>query len=64
MLRIPKTTYAQQCCALKGKMRMKKVANKIMMKDMMGVKRQKFSSVTMITFCYQNLKLTFMAREW
>ncbi len=39
MLRVPKTTYAQQCCALKGKMRVKKVANKIMMRDLMGVKR-------------------------
>jgi hypothetical protein len=34
-----KTTHAQQCCALKGKMKVKEVANKRMMKDLMGVKR-------------------------
>jgi len=45
MLRVPKTTYAQQCCALKRKMRVKEVANKIMMRDLMGVKRQRFSGV-------------------
>ncbi len=39
MLQVLKTTYAQQCCALKGKMRVKKVANKIMMRDLMEVKR-------------------------
>jgi hypothetical protein len=58
MLRVPKTTYAQQCCALKRKMKVKEVANKIMMRDLMGVKRQRFSGVTMITFYYQNLKLS------
>jgi hypothetical protein len=51
MLQVPKTTYAQQCCALKGKMKVKEVANKIMMRDLTGVKRHKFSCVTVITFC-------------
>ncbi len=45
MLWIPKTTYAQQCCALKGKLRMKEIANKIMMRDLIGVKRQRFFGV-------------------
>jgi hypothetical protein len=45
-------------------MRVKKVANKIMMRDLMEVKRHMFSGLTMIMFCYQNLKLTFMARKW
>ncbi len=60
MLHVPKTTHAQQCCALKGEMKIKEIANKIMMKDLMGVRRQRFPDIAMSAFCYQNLTLTSM----
>jgi hypothetical protein len=39
MLLVPKTIHAQQCCVLKGKMKVKKVANKRMMNDLVWLKR-------------------------
>jgi hypothetical protein len=63
MLWVPKTAHAQQCCALKGKMKVKEIANKIMMKDIMGVRRQRFLGIAMSAFFYQNLKLTSMVGE-
>jgi hypothetical protein len=39
MLLVPKTIHAQHCCASKGKMKVKKVANKNMMNDLVWVKR-------------------------
>ncbi len=56
MLLIPMTIHAQHCCASKGKMKVKKVANKSMMINLMWVKRQSFLSATMNYFCYQNPK--------
>jgi len=37
-----KTIHAQHCCASKGKMKTKKVANKNMMNNLVWVKRQNF----------------------
>jgi len=62
MLLIPKTIHAQHCCASKGKMKVKKVANKSMMNDLMWVKRQSFFSAAMNYFCYQNPKQIYGAR--
>jgi hypothetical protein len=45
MLLILKTIHAQHCCASKGKMKVKKIANKSMMNDLVWVKRQSFFSV-------------------
>jgi hypothetical protein len=50
MLWVPKTARAQQCCALKGKMKVKETTNKIMMKNLMGVKTQRFPSIAMSAF--------------
>jgi hypothetical protein len=47
---------AQHYCALKGTMKMKKVADKSMMSNLVWVKRQSFPSVAMGFFCYQNPK--------
>jgi len=49
MLLILKTIHAQHCCASKGKM-------KVMMNDLVWVKRQSFLSAAMSYFCYQNPK--------
>jgi hypothetical protein len=59
MLLIPKNVHAQHCCALKGKMKVKWVADKNRMNDLMWVKRQSFPSATMRSFCYQNPKQIF-----
>jgi hypothetical protein len=56
MLLILKTIHAQHCCASKGKMKVKKIANKSMMNDLVWVKRQSFFSAAMSYFCYQNPK--------
>ncbi len=63
MLQVPKSVHAQQCCALKGKMKVKKTVNKIMIRDLVGVKRQRFPGIAMNAFCYQNPKLTSMVGE-
>jgi hypothetical protein len=39
MLLVPKTIHAQHRCALKGKMKVKKVADNNMMNDLVWVKR-------------------------
>jgi hypothetical protein len=52
MLVVPKTIHAQHCCALKGKMKVKKVVDKSMMSDLVWVKRQSLLSVAMSSFCY------------
>jgi hypothetical protein len=56
MLLVLKIVHAQHYCALKGKMRMNKVADKSMMNDLVWVKRHSFTSATMSSFCYQNPK--------
>jgi hypothetical protein len=56
MLLIFKTIHAQHCCASNGKMKVKWVADKSMMHNLVWVKRQNFSNVTMNSFCYQNPK--------
>ncbi len=56
MLLIPKTIHAQHYCVSKGKMKVKKVANKSMMNDLVWVKRQSFLSAATSYFCYQNPK--------
>jgi hypothetical protein len=56
MLLVPKTVHAQHCCALKGKMKVKKVVDKNMMNDLVWVKRYNFPNVAMRFFCYQNPK--------
>jgi hypothetical protein len=35
-------------------MKVKKAANKTMMSDLVGVKRQSLATVAMSSFCYQN----------
>jgi hypothetical protein len=57
ILHVLKTTHAQHYCALKGKMKVKETANKIMMKYLMGVRKQRFPNIAMNAFCYQNFKL-------
>jgi hypothetical protein len=56
ILLVPKTIHAQHCCASKGKMKVKKIANKNMMNDLVWVKRQSFLRADMSSFCYQNPK--------
>jgi hypothetical protein len=56
MLLVPKIIHAQHCCASKGKMKMKKVVDKSMMKDLVWVKKQNFPSAAMSSFCYQKPK--------
>jgi hypothetical protein len=53
MLLVLKIVYAQRCCASNGEMKMKKVANKSMMSDLVWVKRQSLRNITMSSFCYQ-----------
>ncbi len=55
MLLVLKTIHAQHCCALNGKMKVKKVADKSMMSNLVQVKRHSLFSATMSSFCYQNL---------
>jgi hypothetical protein len=54
MLLITKTIHAQHCCASNGKMKVKKVADKYMMNDLVWVKRQNLPIVAMSSFCYRN----------
>jgi hypothetical protein len=56
MLLVPKIVHAQHHCVSKGKMKVKKIADKSMMNDLVWVKRQSFHSVAMSSFCYQNPK--------
>jgi hypothetical protein len=56
MLLVFKIVHAQHYCALKGKMKMKKVTDKNMMNDLVWVKRHSFPSAIMSSFCYQNPK--------
>jgi hypothetical protein len=55
ILQVPKT--------LKGKMKVTETANKIMMKYLMGVRKQRFRGIALSAFCYQNFKLTCMVGE-
>jgi hypothetical protein len=54
MLLVPKIVHAQNCCALNGKMKVKKAVDKSMMSDLVWVKRQILPIAAMISFCYQN----------
>jgi hypothetical protein len=56
MLFVPNTVPTQHCCALNGKMKVKWVANKSMVNDLVWVKKQNFPNDTMSFFCYQNPK--------
>jgi hypothetical protein len=56
MLLVSKTIHAQHCCDSKGKMKVKWVANKNMMNNLVWVKRQSFVNAAMSSFCYQNPK--------
>jgi hypothetical protein len=56
MLLVPKTIRAQHCCASKGKLKVKKTADKSMMNYLVWVKRQNFFGAAMSSFCYQNHK--------
>jgi hypothetical protein len=54
MLLVPKTIHAQHCCASNGKVKVKKVVDKSMMRNLVWVKIQNLPSIAMSSFCYEN----------
>ncbi len=56
MLLVPKTIHAQHYYALKGKMKVKKIAYKSMMNNIVWVNKQRFFNAAMNFFYYQNPK--------
>jgi hypothetical protein len=56
MLLFPKNVHAQHYYASKGKMKVKKVAYKSMMNNLVWVKRKNFPIAAMSSFCYRNPK--------
>jgi hypothetical protein len=56
MLLFTKIVHAQHYYTSKGKMKVKKVADKSMMSNLMWVKRKSFLIVAMSSFCYRNSK--------
>jgi hypothetical protein len=55
MLLVPKIVHAQHCCALNGKMKVKKIADKSMMSNLMWVKREILPTVAMSSFVIKTL---------
>jgi hypothetical protein len=59
MLLFPKNVHAQHYYASKGKMKVKKTANKSMMSNLVWVKRKNFPIAAMSSFCHRNPKYIF-----